>query len=170
MFRGYTDIIRILLDSGADINAFDEAGTTPLFWAQKTGRQEIISLLQSAQYAKPRANIDRETTIFKPKENNVDYPMWWCCTCHHGPNRARFHKCRMGLGGCRHERCEKCIKVAAGRDVDENAPIVPEEVLRWGCCACGDAMKKMNGWSCRFCEHERCERCWIVQARMVGGE
>jgi hypothetical protein len=174
MPRGYTDIVRILLDSGADLNALDEAGTTPLFWAQKIGRQELISLLQDPKYAKnggrrgDNAGGGRQTTVFKPSEYNIDYPMWWCCTCSTGPNRARFHKCRMGRG-CGHERCEKCMKVAAGREVDENAPIVPEEGMRWNCCVCGDGLKKMDQQSCGVCEHGRCERCWVVQERMLGG-
>jgi ankyrin repeat protein/beta-lactamase regulating signal transducer with metallopeptidase domain len=43
--RGYTDIARILLENGADVNAVDEKGKTPLYYAQKYERKEVIRLL-----------------------------------------------------------------------------------------------------------------------------
>jgi ankyrin repeat protein/beta-lactamase regulating signal transducer with metallopeptidase domain len=43
--RGYNDIARILLENGADVNAVDEKGKTPLYYAQKYEHKEVIQLL-----------------------------------------------------------------------------------------------------------------------------
>jgi ankyrin repeat protein len=45
-FKGYTTIASQLLDAGADINADQGAGMTPLMYAQMFGRAETARLLQ----------------------------------------------------------------------------------------------------------------------------
>lgn len=39
------DMVRLLLDSGADINSRDDAGFTPLFWAVRSGTMAMAKLL-----------------------------------------------------------------------------------------------------------------------------
>ena len=44
-YRGYTEIIRILLEYGADINAQNDVGATPLHWAANQGYSEVVCVL-----------------------------------------------------------------------------------------------------------------------------
>jgi uncharacterized protein len=43
--RGYLTMVEILLDFGADIEATDDLGQTPLICAARSGRTEVVSLL-----------------------------------------------------------------------------------------------------------------------------
>ena len=43
--EGYTDSVKVLLDSGADVNAKDEGGWTALFWAAFAQRRAVVRLL-----------------------------------------------------------------------------------------------------------------------------
>jgi uncharacterized protein len=44
----HTEVVRLLIDGGADVNLADGEGVTPLAHAQQRGYTEIIDLLQSA--------------------------------------------------------------------------------------------------------------------------
>lgn len=43
--EGYLELVRLLLDHGADINAKDDQGFTPLLWAAYSGRDDVCLLL-----------------------------------------------------------------------------------------------------------------------------
>lgn len=45
--RGYTDVVRRLLEAGAHINSSDKFGSTALIWAARKGHLEIVELLLS---------------------------------------------------------------------------------------------------------------------------
>ena len=42
---GHEEIITLLIDNGADLNAKDEDGKTPLFYASSKGHKEIVEIL-----------------------------------------------------------------------------------------------------------------------------
>jgi len=44
--RGYTSIVKHLLDMGADVNAKDSTGKTALMWAESKGHTETAKLLK----------------------------------------------------------------------------------------------------------------------------
>mmetsp|Transcript_12111 Transcript_12111/g.21266 ORF Transcript_12111/g.21266 Transcript_12111/m.21266 type:complete len:303 (+) Transcript_12111:98-1006(+) len=46
--NGHTDVVRILLDAGAELEAKDGDGDTPLAWATYCGRREMMDLLLTA--------------------------------------------------------------------------------------------------------------------------
>ena len=46
--NGHTDVVRILLDAGAELEAKDGDGDTPLAWATCCGRREMMDLLLTA--------------------------------------------------------------------------------------------------------------------------
>lgn len=46
--RGHVDIVRILLDAGAKVNAKNRDGTTALMAAERWGNTEIIEMLKQA--------------------------------------------------------------------------------------------------------------------------
>lgn len=43
--EGYADAVKVLLDSGADVNAKDEGGWTALFWATFAQRRAVVRIL-----------------------------------------------------------------------------------------------------------------------------
>lgn len=44
---GHTEVVRCLLDAGADVNRTNEMGTTPLMWAARSGCVQTVVLLLS---------------------------------------------------------------------------------------------------------------------------
>ena len=42
---GHTELVLLLIENGADVNAKDKWGVTPLHWAARKGRKEIAELL-----------------------------------------------------------------------------------------------------------------------------
>lgn len=46
--QGHIDIVQILLERGADVEATDNYGSTALYWAKKNQREEIVQLLLEA--------------------------------------------------------------------------------------------------------------------------
>jgi hypothetical protein len=157
VFRGHTDIVRILLDCGANVNALDEEGTTPLFWADKTGRKEIVGLLKDPRYA---GNSARKVVQLSSRFEHSHYPTWFCCQCKKGPRRGKFLDC----WECSHKRCEDCFKVAG----DEDAPAVPADRLRWLCCSCGSGPKNIQIKACEDCKHGKCSGCWTIDVVKAG--
>jgi hypothetical protein len=149
-YRGHVEIARQLLECGADINLHDSDGRTALFWAEKLGLSDIVDLLQDPKYARTQRRTVVTLSDF-PEE--IDYPMWFCCTCNGARTRGRYNHCWR----CRHERCEKCIKKAGLEDADK----VPGSQSRWVCCNCEAGPSKLEKKECRYCEHEKCHRCWV---------
>ena len=43
---GYKDVVELLLKGGADVNAIDKYGWTPLMWASRNGHKDIVELLK----------------------------------------------------------------------------------------------------------------------------
>ena len=43
--RGYTEVVNLLIEKGADIHVKDNNGLTPLHWASINGRTEVVNLL-----------------------------------------------------------------------------------------------------------------------------
>jgi ankyrin repeat protein len=46
--RGETEIVKLLLDHRADVNAKDSRGQTPLAWALAAGQNDIATLLRAS--------------------------------------------------------------------------------------------------------------------------
>jgi len=44
----YTDIVKLLIENGADVNVKDKDGMTALMYASEEGYTEIVSLLKNA--------------------------------------------------------------------------------------------------------------------------
>ena len=57
---GQSEIVKLLLESGADANAAQESGGTPLLYAAEAGHQEIVKLLLDAG-----ANVNATYTLTK---------------------------------------------------------------------------------------------------------
>ena len=45
--RHFKGVVRVLIDGGADPTKMDLDGNTPLFWAERGGHREVITLLRS---------------------------------------------------------------------------------------------------------------------------
>ena len=43
--RGYTEIVKSLLEAQAKVNTADKYGTTPLIWASRKGHKDIVESL-----------------------------------------------------------------------------------------------------------------------------
>ncbi len=46
--KGYSDIVELLLNAGAKVNAKDKDGNTALVWALAKGHDDVVNLLQQA--------------------------------------------------------------------------------------------------------------------------
>jgi len=46
---GHIDVVKLLLEKGADVNAADQFGQTPLYWASRIGHIDVVKLLATAQ-------------------------------------------------------------------------------------------------------------------------
>jgi ankyrin repeat protein len=45
-YKGYTDVVQLLVSSGADISAKDHSGNTAVKMAEKNGYTRIVDLLK----------------------------------------------------------------------------------------------------------------------------
>ena len=46
--QGHAEVVRLLLDSGANVNARDDSHLTALQWAQEKGHGDVVSMLKGA--------------------------------------------------------------------------------------------------------------------------
>jgi ankyrin repeat protein len=46
--QGHAEIVRLLLDSGADVSARDDSHMTALQWAREKGHGDVVSMLKGA--------------------------------------------------------------------------------------------------------------------------
>lgn len=60
-WMGKTEVLKLLIEKGADINATDKDGNTPLRWAELEGRTEALRLLTE------------RTTGIKPADGCCNY-------------------------------------------------------------------------------------------------
>ena len=51
--RGHLEVVKVLLNKGADVNAFDSSGRTPLYKASQKGHEQVVSFL-----LKEKASVD----------------------------------------------------------------------------------------------------------------
>jgi len=47
-YRGHIDVIRVLLDHGADVSIKDQQGKTALLWAEAQGHADVAQVLRDA--------------------------------------------------------------------------------------------------------------------------
>ena len=47
-YWGDSEIVKMLIEAGADVNAVNKDGETALYWASLKGHQEIIKILKEA--------------------------------------------------------------------------------------------------------------------------
>jgi hypothetical protein len=55
-FKGYEDIVSLLLEHGADIDADNGGGMTPLMFAAMFGRSQVVAQLQAHGASLQRRN------------------------------------------------------------------------------------------------------------------
>jgi ankyrin repeat protein len=62
--HGYTDIVRLLLEKGADVEVMDDYGRTPLMHAALHAQPEIVSLLVAADARLEAQDLYHNTPLF----------------------------------------------------------------------------------------------------------
>jgi len=67
--RGHTEIVARLLDAGADVNAVDRSGITPLMRAAQNGRVEMVELLLARGAKVNHTNVAGYTAIMWTRRN-----------------------------------------------------------------------------------------------------
>ena len=62
--KGHTEIVKALLDKGADVNAKSKDGVTALMWASQDGHTEIVKALLIDKGADVNAKSEKGWTAF----------------------------------------------------------------------------------------------------------
>ena len=119
--NGHTDVVRCLLDRGADVNAKDAYGNTALMWAGHHGHKEVFKLLWDRGADRSIGWTDPKTNIASCSQ--CGYTGWIMCPsgCIGGSHRRRLpisgvfdyviEKC----GGCSGKGILPCPNCEKGR-------------------------------------------------------
>ena len=62
---GHTEIVKLFLQRGVNVNISIEDGSTPLFWAVYGGRPEVVKLLLAAK-ADPNIRVKNRELVLTP--------------------------------------------------------------------------------------------------------
>ena len=100
--QGQTDIVRILLDAGADVNVKDYKGDTALKLAESKGNADIIQMLKDAPPTTVRAEAQLDRVLGVP----------WGAS----PAQARQIMEQNGFSYARETKDPQLIRATGGRD------------------------------------------------------
>ena len=88
---GHTDVVQVLIDAGADVNAKDDNGRSPLHWASEYGRLAIVKMLSEAGASRVHGHTETEGNIYvvqvlidagvdiEAKDRMGRSPLHWAC-------------------------------------------------------------------------------------------
>ena len=65
-FRGETEMVRVLLDAGADVNLLDNSGQSAIDEARSRGHEHIVEMLQRTERRIPQADSSAAATDIAP--------------------------------------------------------------------------------------------------------
>ena len=71
---GHTEVAQALLEAGADVNAKNELGQTPLDMAAEEGEIDMILLLAKAAQAQAQAEAQAAATPYKQERRAPERP------------------------------------------------------------------------------------------------
>jgi len=72
-FYGYLDIVKILIEAGADVNTKNFFGYTPLLWASIYNHKEVVNLLiEAGADINAKNNYGYTALIYASGNNNKD--------------------------------------------------------------------------------------------------
>jgi hypothetical protein len=71
--EGHTEALRVLLSHGADVNALDEAGWSPLMYAMGGGHADVVQLLLEAGADVNITAVDGATAIQLAQDNGHNH-------------------------------------------------------------------------------------------------
>lgn len=107
------EVVRALIDAGADVNAAAKTGETPLDWAAKFGHPEIIAMLKKAgakrgaayehpardKTAPPETAIALARSVALLQRSSAEFfNRSGCVGCHHQPVAAQAQRLAKGAG------------------------------------------------------------------------
>ena len=106
-------VVRALIDAGADVNAAAKTGETPLDWADKFGHPEIIAMLKKAgakhgaayeppardKTARPETAIALARSVALLQRSSTEFfNRSGCVGCHHQPVAAQAQRLAKAAG------------------------------------------------------------------------
>jgi hypothetical protein len=100
VWYGQLDICRLLIDKGADIEAKDREGWTPLHWAAQRGHIEVVRLL-----------CDHGADI-EACGKNGNRPLHWAATCGHISTVKELIEVRNGDINARNDDGRTALRIA----------------------------------------------------------
>jgi hypothetical protein len=126
---GSEETVRLLLDRGAEINAPDWAGHTPLWWARRRGKTPIVKLLEQAggTDSSPLTKSDKPLLLKSPAE---------ACSVQRAVNLALPLLQNSGVQFTQRKQCVSChhqsavaltVSLARARGFNVNQEIAAKE-------------------------------------------
>ena len=71
--NGHADVVRLLLDAGADLDKADVDGETPLYWASVKDHRDVVKMLLDAGADPDLANNkDEKTPLYQAAESGLE--------------------------------------------------------------------------------------------------